>query len=463
MIRFLKQYYPIRTVVLFIGESLLILIGFSLVTTIRLFGAAYLFDHLWTLLLKSSLVMVVCQLILYYNDLYKIEPNGCPVKLGLKLIQSLGLTSMILAIVCSFAPMAAINYMILFSNIYFIGILVYVWRILINLIFNKRKLTQQILIIGSGHLAQNVAREIMNRENCGFEILGFLGKDAGDIGKSILNPKVLGTYEQLDKILKKNGGARVVVALDDKRGNSPLKELLRCKMEGISIEDHITFLEKLTGKLMVESLNPSHLIFSDGFKKSKVTMYTKRMLDIGLSIVALAVLSPIILLVAILIKMDSKGSLFFKQERVGQNEKIFTIYKFRSMKTNSEERGAAWAKENDDRVTRVGRYIRKFGLDEVPQLWNVLKGDMSLVGPRPERSCFVEQLTTIIPYYGQRHTVKPGITGWAQIKYQYGASIEDAIEKLKYELYYIKNISPLFDLSILFETVKRIILGKISR
>lgn len=252
--------------------------------------------------------------------------------------------------------------------------------------------------------------------------------------------------------------------MDDRRNGFPLNELLTCKMQGITIEDHSTFLEKLTGKLMVENLNPSHLIFSDGFKKFKIMLTIKRLAEIFLSLAGLIILSPLMLLVSIMIKIDSQGPAFFKQERVGENGRIFNIYKFRSMRNDAEgHTGPIWARENDPRITRVGRYIRKVRIDEIPQLWNVLNGDMSFIGPRPERLYFVEDLTKMIPYYSQRHSVKPGITGWAQTKYPYGASEEDALEKLKYELYYIKYMSPFFDLFILFETVKIVLFGKGAR
>ena len=455
MIRLFKQYYPIQSVILFIGESLIVLMG--LLLFILLF---YPFNLTWVIFLKAFSIMAICQLCLYYSDFYKTEYNNS----ASKLIQSLIITLIILAIICYFVPQITIGEgPHLFLNICFIGILTYLWRSLINTLFNKDRLTQKILFIGSGNLAKNVAKEILSTNHNSFKILGFLDPDPKKKEKNILNYDLAGTYGELDNILRQNGNIRIVIALDDKRGKIPLNKLLECKMRGIIIEDHITFLERLKGKLMVESLNPSHVIFSDGFKRSKVKAYLKRIEDILGSIIGLIVLSPFLILTAILIKIDSKGPLFFTQERVGENGKPFILYKFRSMKVDAEKDKPLWAKENDDRVTRVGRYIRRFGIDEAPQLWNVLKGDMSLVGPRPERPQFVKELTNIIPYYSLRHSVKPGITGWAQIRYHYGASVEDALEKLKYELYYIKNLSPIFDLFILFETVKLIIQAKISR
>lgn len=464
MVRFLKQYYPLRGVILFTGETLLIFTSILLATVVRFVGADYLVTNFWILLPKVVLIIAVCQLVFHYTDFYDLQATGCPLRLALRLIQSLGVASIILAFIYYCAPDMVVGRGIFLIGISFIAILTYGWRFLTYLLFQTKRLSQKIIIVGSGNLARHVAQEILARENFALEIVGFVDKDPGKVGQTILNPMIIGTYDQLGDIAKRHIPATLVVAIDDRRGGFPLDELLACKMQGIAIEDHITFLEKLTGKLMVENLNPSHLIFSDGFKKSKIMVTTRRLIEIFLSLAGLIILWPLILLVSILIKMDSQGPVLFKQERVGENGKIFNIYKFRSMRSDAESHtGPIWAGEHDPRITRVGRHIRKFRIDEIPQLWNVLKGDMSFIGPRPERPCFVEELSKTIPYYSQRHSVKPGITGWAQIKYSYGASVEDALEKLKYELYYIKHMSPLFDLFILFETVKIVLFGRGAR
>ena len=464
MIRFLRQYYPIRGVILFTGETLLIFTSILLATIVRFVGADYLVTNFWIFLPKAVLIVAVCQLVFHYTDFYDLQAAGCPLKLALRLIQSLGVASIILAFIYYCAPNMVIGRGVFLIGISFIAILTYGWRFLIHLLFRIKRFSQKILIVGSGNLAKHVAREILARKDFAFKILGFVDKDPGKIGQTVLNPKIICSYDQLCDIAERHFPTTLIVAMDDRRNGFPLNELLTCKMRGMTIEDHSTFLEKLTGKLMVENLNPSHLIFSDGFKKSKIILTTRRLTEIFLSLAGLIILSPLILLVSIVIKMDSQGPVFFKQERVGENNRNFNVYKFRSMRSDAESHtGPVWAAENDPRITRVGRYIRKFRIDEIPQIWNVLKGDMSFIGPRPERPCFVEELTKMIPYYSQRHSVKPGITGWAQIKYSYGASVEDAMEKLKYDLYYIKNMSPFFDLSILFETVKIVLFGKGAR
>jgi exopolysaccharide biosynthesis polyprenyl glycosylphosphotransferase len=235
-------------------------------------------------------------------------------------------------------------------------------------------------------------------------------------------------------------------------------------LRGISIIDGEGFYERITGKLLVERISPSWLIFSDGFVKSRASKITKRMGDLIMTSLLLILLSPLILLIAIAVKLDSRGPILFLQQRVGEDEKVFTLYKFRSMVENAEEQtGPIWAADDDPRITRVGKIIRRLRLDELPQLWNVFKGDISFVGPRPERPFFVEKLNKIVPYYNERFTVKPGITGWAQTKYGYGSSVEDALEKLRYDLYYIKNMSWIMDLMIIFHTFKIALLGRGSR
>lgn len=274
---------------------------------------------------------------------------------------------------------------------------------------------------------------------------------------------VVGDYSQIFQICQAGDVDRIVVALDERRGKFPLDQLLFCRLKGIPVDDGVTFTEQLAGKLSVENLNPSIIIFSNGFKRSVIFNRLKRGLDILCSLFGLAVFSPVCLLISIAIKLESRGPVVYRQERVGEDDRLFHLYKFRSMRSDAEANGPVWAKENDQRITRVGRVIRKLRLDEIPQMVNVLKGDMSFVGPRPERPFFVHQLKNEIPFYSKRHVVKPGITGWAQISYRYGASKEDALEKLKYDLYYIKNMSILFDLMVVLQTAKIVLVGKGAR
>jgi len=274
---------------------------------------------------------------------------------------------------------------------------------------------------------------------------------------------VIGDYSQIFSICQEREVDRIIVALDERRGKFPLEQLLFCRLKGIRIDDGVAFTEELTGKLSLENIHPSSLIFSEGFKRSSIFKSLKRALDIIVSLLSLMLFTPLILIILLAIRMDSKGPVFYRQERVGEDEKKFNLLKFRSMNVDAEENGPVWAKVDDERVTRVGQIIRKLRFDEIPQMFNVLKGEMSFIGPRPERPFFVDSLKNEIPFYSERHVVKPGITGWAQISYQYGASKEDALEKLKYDLYYIKHMSLILDLTILYETIKIVFWGKGAR
>jgi len=251
--------------------------------------------------------------------------------------------------------------------------------------------------------------------------------------------------------------------VSDRRGCLPVEPLLRAKLQGVRVEDVDTVYERLTGKLLVEGLRPSSLIFSDGFRASRWTRRTKRAFDIVLGLIGVLVGAPFMVLTAIAVWLDSGWPVLYRQDRVGENGRVFTLYKFRSMRRDAEQGTPIWAKTEDQRVTPVGRFIRRTRLDELPQLWNVFRGDMSFVGPRPERPFFVGQLSQQVPFYEQRHAVKPGLTGWAQVKYRYGASVEDALEKLRYDLYYVKHLSLFFDMSILVDTVKVVLFAKGAR
>jgi len=281
--------------------------------------------------------------------------------------------------------------------------------------------------------------------------------------KKVSGPIIIGDFDQISSICQKTRVDRIVVALDERRGKLPIEQLLACRLKGIRVDEGVAFTEELYGRLSVGSLYPSSLIFSDGFRRSFITEKLKRGMDIFLSLAGLILFSPLGLVVSIAIKLESEGPVFYRQERVGENGGTFDLLKFRSMRADAEENGPVWASNGDKRITRVGRVIRKLRMDEMPQVINVLKGEMSFVGPRPERRFFVEKLEKEIPFYSYRHTVKPGITGWAQIYYPYGASQQDALEKLKYDLYYIKHMSLPMDLQVILKTVKIVLLARGAR
>ena len=277
------------------------------------------------------------------------------------------------------------------------------------------------------------------------------------------NPPIIGDFSQIASICSKTRVDKIVVALDERRGKLPVEQLLFCRLRGIRVEEGANFSEYLCGRLSVEDLYPSALIFSDGFKRSMIIRKLKRGIDVLCSAACLLVLSPLSLVVSLAILFESGKPVLYRQERVGRDGEPFTMLKFRSMRVDAEKNGPVWAAADDDRITRVGRIIRKVRFDEIPQMINVLRGEMSFVGPRPERPVFVQRLQKEIPFYFHRHTVTPGITGWAQICYPYGASKEDALQKLKYDLYYIKHMDPFLDLRIIFQTMKVVFLGRGAR
>ena len=463
IVRIFAQYIPIRKIAFFFLETAFILGMVILGAYLHFFNdpiSLYTYEYLF---LKALLIVVCIQLCLYYFDLYDLKIFRSNLELGIRLLQSLGVSSILLAFLYYLFPFLIIGRGIFLGSLCFVGLVIVSWRIIYNHILRTRQLDEKIMIIGSGALAKEIAKEIIEKADTGFNIIGFIAENPDRVGEKLINPSIIGDQSQIFDIAKREKVNRIIVALEERRGMFPQCQLLECKMRGIVIEEGIEFYEHLTGKLQVESLRPSFLIFSDGFKKSELSMGLKRITGFILSLIGLILLSPLILVVSILIKIDSPGPVFYKQERVGKSGKIFKLLKFRSMVDNAETNGPVWAENDDKRITRIGRWIRKWRIDEVPQMLNVLRGDMAFVGPRPERPYFVDQLKKEIPFYDQRFSVKPGVTGWAQIKYRYGASKEDALEKLKYDLYYIKNLSSLFDLLIIFETIKVVLFGKGAR
>ena len=407
---------------------------------------------------KIVAITALCELCFYYNDLYDLTLVHSKSELVIHVLQGAGAAAMVLAIVSAFLPSLLIGGGIFITSLCLLLIAVPLWRLAFDGLTSDARLEEHVLIVGTGSLAHTVATQILAQHDFPYRIVGFID-DAPD-GQHAGDALVLGTAADLPDVIARHRVDRIVVGLSDRRGKLPLNELLRAKLSGIRIEDAATIYERMTGKILTDGLNPSWLIFSDGFCASRTTRAVKRGVDLLLALAGLVLASPLMLLAAIAIRLDSPGPILYCHERVGENGRVFTLCKFRSMRPDAENGTPIWASDNDERVTRVGRFLRLARLDEMPQLWNVLRGDMSFVGPRPERPFFVEQLAAAIPYYNERHAVKPGVTGWAQVKYRYGASIEDAREKLRYDLYYIKYLSIVFDLTIVVDTVKVILSGK---
>jgi len=323
---------------------------------------------------------------------------------------------------------------------------------------------ERILIVGTGENAKNLCRTVASGNMDSYSIVGFAADDRDRLGEVLaMGARVQTDYRDLFDFGRKQAD-RIVVALDEKRGKLPTEELMKLRMSGIDIEDATSFLERTSGKIAVESMLPSWLIFSDGFKTSAFRLGVKRALDVIHASALLIVTSPLMALFAVLIKLDSPGKILFRQSRVGRNGEEFELFKFRSMREDAERvSGPAWASQNDPRVTRIGRFMRRTRIDELPQLINVLRGEMSFVGPRPERRVFVDKLRREIPYYDLRHSVRPGLTGWAQVEYGYGSTIEENQEKLRYDLYYIKNGNAFLDLWIVLKTVRVVLMGSGAR
>jgi sugar transferase (PEP-CTERM system associated) len=334
-------------------------------------------------------------------------------------------------------------------------------RLIVGGILGAGAFRRRVLVLGAGRRAERL-RLLSERPESGFVIVGYVAMSAAEpiIHEAIAREAI----NDFNRFVQNLGPSEVVLALEERRNALPLKDLLRIKTAGVHVNDFSSFLERETGRVDLDTLNPSWLIFSDGFSSSRmVSSFAKRVFDIAASSLLLLLTFPIILLFALLVKIDSRGPAFFRQTRVGLYGEPFELIKLRSMRTDAEKDGAKWAQANDPRVTRVGRFIRKVRIDELPQTWSVLKGEMSFVGPRPERPQFVSDLEEKLPYYAERHMVKPGITGWAQINYPYGASTEDARHKLEYDLYYAKNYTPFLDLLILLQTLRVILWNEGAR
>ena len=325
-------------------------------------------------------------------------------------------------------------------------------RLFIGRFLGTTTFRRRVLVLGAGNRAMRL-KKLAEDPSSGFSVVSFIGMNEG--AQVVEEAIARASVQDLGRFVENLGAAEVVLALEERRNSLPLKDLLRMKTMGVHINDFSSFVERETGRVDLDSVNPSWLIFSDGFSSGRVvSSAAKRVFDIVASSLLLLLSFPIIMLFALLVKLDSKGPAFFRQSRVGLYGQNFDVIKLRSMRTDAEKDGVKWAEKDDPRITRLGRFIRKVRIDELPQTWSVLKGEMSFVGPRPEVPKFVSDLEEKLPYYAERHMVKPGITGWAQINYPYGASIEDARHKLEYDLYYAKNYTPFLDLLILLQTLR---------
>jgi len=454
-----------RMVLLLLTEAMLLFGGLIVAVYVRL-GAVDAEDALIERngFYKAALATVFCLASFYLLDLYDFVVMHDRRELVLRLLQALGLAWIALALIFYVMPQVMIGRGVSLISLPLALLLMVGWRLAIHWVLGHPEIGERILIVGSGPFAVEIARETLGRPDAGFRVVGFVDNDPALVGKSLINPKVIGLTSELGSLVRSEHIDRIVVAIGDRRGQFPTQELLRLSLSGdVSIEESASFYERLTGRVLLDLIRPSWLIFSSRGRRARLNELASATMHRAVALLGAILSLPIVIVTAILIKIESRGPVLYKQERVGKNGRVFTLMKFRSMRVDAEKDGPVWAKTEDERMTRVGGIIRKIRVDEIPQFWNILCGDMNFVGPRPERPHFIAQLAQEIPFYEQRHLIAPGLTGWAQIKYPYGASIEDAKQKLAYDLYYIKNQSITLDATIMFETIKTILLGRGGR
>lgn len=455
MIRLFNVYYPIRTLVLLVVEALIVGLSFVLGTLWNL-GWLQFNNELFIEggYLRIFTLTGIVLLLSHGFDLYDTSQLSAKLDQAFRLLFVLGLVALGLEGVDHFVPGFLPGR---WSSLLGIGILTFAlfcWRSAYSWVVRKPFFRERVYVLGTGDRAERLVRGLRQRSELGIEVVGWTGNLLGELTRESVG-------EHLVSLAKENGVHRVIVAMPNRRGTLPVDELLALRLAGVKVEEATSWLEKISGRIEVEQLYPSWLIFADGFRFSGIFRLVRRLLNLSVALMGLVFSLPLLPFIVLAVKLDSPGPVLYRQKRVGRGGEIFYCYKFRTMRQDAEaDTGATWASDDDPRITRTGRFLRASRLDEVPQLWCVLKGDMHFVGPRPERPEFVEWLSKEIPYYGVRHVVRPGITGWAQVQYKYGNTREDAREKLQYDLFYIKNASFGLDLLIWFQTIKIVLLGR---
>ena len=404
----------------------------------------------------AAIQMVMLILGLYQRDTWRSLRQTV-----VTLTAAFALSALILALLFFLYPPIALWRSIFVAGVIVAFLAILLVRVLFLGVLDLNLFKTRLLVLGAGNLAGRIAEVEQAARSRGFSGISFvrMGQETGAVGQ-VHERSEIGS---LRDFALANQVDEIITAMEERRGNLPVRDLLDCRLAGIQITDYAAFMERETGKVDLDGFVPSWLIFSQGSTEAQIRLLIKRAIDLAASAVLVTMTAPIVLVTAILIRVTSPGPVLYRQERVGQHGRPFMLYKFRSMRMDAESDGPKWAEENDPRVTAIGRVIRKLRIDELPQIFNVLKGDMSFVGPRPERRVFVEDLARQLPYYAERHTVRPGITGWAQVNYPYGASVEDAKQKAQYDLYYIKNFSVFLDILILIKTIRVILFGSGAR
>ena len=462
MVRSLMHYSSARVLATLGTEATLIALSLTGAAKFRFWDAPAIFAE-YTSQPRFSfqiLTVIVCfQICSYYNELYTARPYRHFRSQLRPFLSAVSAACLLLALVYYTFPFLHIGRGVLGLAL---GLVLVLWplsRWLLDTIWKNARSPVRVAIVGSGKLAQDLAQEIEGRPDLTMRLSGFITVHPSSNGFSHRSP-ILGSLNELSSVIEEHRLNGIIVALEDQRNCLPLPELLRLRTRGLKVEDAHTTIALLTGRVFLENVRPSWFIFSDGFHRSRVTVLTKRVADIVLSLAGLILSAPLMVVCGVLVKLTSSGPVLYRQCRVGLDGKCFYLLKLRTMGVDAEKaNGPQWAQENDPRVTPIGKYLRRYRLDELPQFVNVLRGDMSFIGPRPERPEFASQIRKEVPFYDERHSLRPGITGWAQIRYPYGASMQDALRKLEYDLFYLKYMSFMFDCHILLRTVKTVCLG----
>jgi sugar transferase (PEP-CTERM system associated) len=458
VIRLFRVYYPLRALVLLAVEALIVWLSFVIGTTLQNQENWWLLLNVEGGYLKILGVTAFVLLFSHWLDLYDTSVLGAKWDQIFRILLVLGFVALGLSAVGFLFPQFLPGNGSLLTGIVILTFTLFLWRTAYTWIVQQPYFRERVYVLGTGERAQRLLNGLQQRSGLGIEVVGWTGNIEGELSRESV-------ASHLVSVARQRRVHRVIVALENRRGTLPVHELLDLRLEkGVKIEEATSWLEKITGRIEIGHLNPSWLIFAEGFRFSSFNRMLRRIANFTVALVGLILALPLIPFVILAVKLSSPGPILYRQERVGRLGNIFYCYKFRTMRQDAEaDTGATWATDNDPRITRVGKFLRSSRLDEIPQLWCVLKGDMHFVGPRPERPEFVEWLSKEIPYYELRHTVRPGITGWAQVQYKYANTLEGAREKLQYDLFYIKNATLGLDLLIMFQTIKIVLLGRGAR
>jgi len=460
-----NRFFSLRSAVCFFVETGIINLS-VIASFLMLYGRAGTpVVSMGDVVARALVITFVCQSCMYLLDLYNLRLFQTFGERLLSVVIAIGVVCIGIGLLSKAIPKFGVAGKMYYLSVLIASISLLAWRVLFELYITHLAPRENILIVGTGKVAHQVGKEVRNSERLGFRLVGFINPQPGNNHNSLGNADhILGSPAEMEQIIRKQDVTKVVVAITERRGEYPVKEMLSLRVSGCQIFEWTRFFEQLSGRIPIENLAPSFFIFNEGFRKSWFLLLIRRVVFALIAAVGLVILLPLFLVVAIAIKIDSPGPVIYSQIRVGHHGKKIRIYKFRSMRTDAEASGnAVWAVKNDPRVTSVGRFLRRSRIDELPQLINILRGELEFVGPRPERPEFVEKLQSLIPYYALRHTVTPGLTGWAQVMFHYSDTIDEAKEKLQYDLFYIKNMSLKLDLLILFHTVKIVLLGRGAR